>query len=107
MAETCQGQIEIEVAYALPHAQTVIALRVPAGTTIGEAIALSGISARHPQIDLTSAAIGIFGKRGTADTVLNDRDRVEIYRPLIADPKQARRNRARDRKPEPRAGKPR
>lgn len=107
MVEAGQGQIEIEVVYALPHTQTVINLRVPAGTTIGEAIARSGIGALHPEIDLTSAAIGIFGKRRNAHTVLSDRDRIEIYRPLVADPKQTRRSRARRADPQRQAGKPR
>ena len=87
--------IDVEVVYALPRTQTVITLRVPAGTTVGEVIARSGIAAKHPEVDWNSVAVGIFGKQVSAVTALVDHDRVEIYRPLIADPKQARRKRAR------------
>lgn len=86
--------IAIEVAYALPGAQDVVALQVPAGTTLRDAIERSGLLARHPDIDLTRAACGIYARPARLDTVLRDRDRVEIYRPLIADPKAARRRRA-------------
>ena len=87
--------IEVEVVYALPDVQTVIALRVPAGSNVGDALARSRIGEHHPQIDWSAAAIGIFGKRVTRTTLLQPHDRVEIYRPLSADPKQARRSRAR------------
>jgi len=95
MIDAQAGLIEIEVVYALPHAQTVVILQVPVGTRIKEAIAMSGIAAQHPEIDWDSAMTGIFGKRASPSTVLRANDRVEIYRPLLADPKQARRKRAR------------
>jgi putative ubiquitin-RnfH superfamily antitoxin RatB of RatAB toxin-antitoxin module len=70
------------------------ALDVDAGTTIGQAIELSGILQEAPEINLVTMPVGIYGKKKTLDTVLQPRDRIEIYRPLIADPKDARRRRA-------------
>ena len=90
MAET----INVEVAYALPEQQTLLALAVPAGTTAAEAVRRSGILEKHPELDLAGARLGVFGKHVKADTPLRDRDRVEIYRPLVADPKEVRRQRA-------------
>lgn len=86
--------IEVEVAYALPRTQTVVTLKVPVGTTVREAIARSGIAAQSAGGDWNTVAVGICGKRASHATVLHEHDRVEIYRPLIADPKQARRKRA-------------
>ena len=87
--------IEVEVAYALPRTQTVVILKVPVGTTVREAIIRSGIAAQSAGGDWDTVAVGICGKRVPLATVLHEHDRVEIYRPLIADPKQARRRRAR------------
>lgn len=87
--------IEIEVVYALPRKQTVVTLKVPVGTTVKQAIALSGIAARHPGIDWDTVRVGIYGKRTSIAAPLNEHDRIEIYRPLTADPKQMRRKRAR------------
>ena len=95
MADVADGLIEIEVVYALPQAQTVVALKVPVGTTVMQAIMRSDIAIKHPEVGWDSIVVGIFGKRAPASTVLHAHDRVEIYRPLIADPKQARRRRAR------------
>jgi putative ubiquitin-RnfH superfamily antitoxin RatB of RatAB toxin-antitoxin module len=86
--------LSVEIAYALPETQLLIELEVVAGTTAGEAIENSGILQRFPQIDLSRQKIGIFGKVVEPDRVLSSGDRVEIYRPLIADPKDARRRRA-------------
>ncbi|GAB4182405.1 MAG: RnfH family protein [Rhodocyclaceae bacterium] len=86
--------ISVEVVYALPEKQEIVRLNLVAGTTAGQAIVASGLLERYPEIDLDRNRIGIYGKLESADTVLADRDRVEIYRPLIADPKQARRRRA-------------
>jgi len=94
MADLGQALIEIEVAYALPNVQTVIALNVPPGTTARQAIVLSNIRALHPEIDPDSASLGIFGRRVRNNAVVHAHDRIEIYRPLIADPKRARRGRA-------------
>lgn len=87
--------IAVEVVYALPEWQSLVALTVPHGTTARTAVALSGLQQAHPDMDATPNKLGIFGKRVSADTVLNNGDRVEIYRELTADPKEARRRRAR------------
>jgi putative ubiquitin-RnfH superfamily antitoxin RatB of RatAB toxin-antitoxin module len=87
----------VEVAYARPDGQVIIPLRVEEGTTIEGAIRRSGIQKRFTEIDLATAKVGIFGKLAALDTVLRPRDRVEVYRPLIADPKEARKRRARRR----------
>lgn len=87
-------QVNIEVVYALPEEQILLKRSVPAGTTVAEAIQASGMLARRPEIDLAASKLGIFGKLTKADAVVRDRDRIEIYRPLIADPKEVRRMRA-------------
>ena len=88
------NEIMVEVAYALPAEQLIIPVRVPAGATAEDAIKLSGIMQKFPEIDLVSNKFGIFGKLTKPDTVLRELDRVEIYRPLIADPKEVRKQRA-------------
>ena len=91
-----RGQtIEVEIVYALPHEQFTQTLRVPAGATIAQAIEQSDLVLRYPEISPDSAMVGIFGRRAEASSVLHEFDRIEIYRPLIADPKQSRRARAR------------
>lgn len=85
--------LSIEVCYARPDAQTLIALTLPAGATVRDALAASGMTTRHPEIDPATAKVGVFGKLATLDTPLADHDRVEIYRPLIVDPKLARQRR--------------
>jgi putative ubiquitin-RnfH superfamily antitoxin RatB of RatAB toxin-antitoxin module len=86
--------INIEVAYATPEKQVIRAVNVDAGTTIGAAIVQSGIMMDFLDLELEEAKVGIFGKIATMTTVLSEGDRVEIYRPLIADPKEVRRKRA-------------
>lgn len=93
--------IEVEVVYAEPAKQQLLALEVPVGTTALEAVKLSGIEQAFPDLDLNSVSFGIFSRpldgRSTPTAehyVLQARDRVEIYRPLIIDPKQARLRRA-------------
>ena len=88
------GEINIEVVYALPQRQMLRQLSVPAGTTAEQAVALSKIGEGFPEINLTHNKLGIFGKLVKPETILRDRDRVEIYRSLIADPKEVRRQRA-------------
>ena len=84
----------VEVAYALPNKQSLISIEVESGSTLKEAIEASGILETFEQIDLTKDRVGIFAKFATLDTVLREKDRVEIYRPLVADPKKARKERA-------------
>ena len=87
-------EILIEVAYALPKKQLIIPIKVRIGVTAAEAIKTSGIIKKFPEIDLEVNQIGIFGKLTQLDHVMRERDRIEIYRPLIADPKEIRRQRA-------------
>jgi putative ubiquitin-RnfH superfamily antitoxin RatB of RatAB toxin-antitoxin module len=86
--------IRVEVAYALPHKQAILPLDVASGTTAYEAARQSGISAKFDGIDLENANFGIFGGVVAPTQVLAEGDRVEIYRPLLADPKEVRKARA-------------
>lgn len=88
--------IQLEVAYALPDVQTLLAFSADGDVSLEEAIKLSGILEKHPDIDLESQQVGVFGKRilNRCDYHLQDGDRIEIYRPLQVDPKEARRRRA-------------
>jgi len=87
-------KIAVEVAYALPERQLVVNVDVAPGATLEEAIRASGILGRCPEIDLARNKVGVFGKLGKLTDSLHADDRVEIYRPLIADPKQVRKKRA-------------
>jgi putative ubiquitin-RnfH superfamily antitoxin RatB of RatAB toxin-antitoxin module len=87
--------LTIEVAYAERDRQTLLALQVPPGTTAGQAVALSGIRERHPGIP-ADATIGVHGRVVPPTQPLADGDRVELYRPLPADPKETRRKLARE-----------
>lgn len=88
-------KIPVELAYALPDQQILLSLDVEPGTTVGELIDQSGILEQFPDIDVGKTnKVGIFGKLTKLNTVLREKDRVEIYRPLIADPKEVRRRRA-------------
>jgi putative ubiquitin-RnfH superfamily antitoxin RatB of RatAB toxin-antitoxin module len=91
---TTGNMITVEVAYALPGRQAIIELQVEEGTTALEAARRSGITDRFEGIDLDHAKLGIFGKAVTPQQELHAGDRVEIYRPLIADPKEVRKARA-------------
>ena len=92
--ETMPEEIMVEVAYALPEEQVIISIKVPTKSDVKQAIKKSGIQKKFPNIDLSKNKVGIFGKKTTLDHTLNDRDRIEIYRPLILDPKEMRRKRA-------------
>ena len=84
----------IQLCYALPEQAVVIALDIVVGCTLEQAIAKSGLLTQFPEIDLTQNKIGIYGKLKPLDTVARDGDRIEIYRPLRADPMESRRRRA-------------
>lgn len=86
--------INIEVVYATDTLQDVLKVSLSEGATIQDAIAASGVLKKFPEIDLTANKIGVFAKLVKLDSVLRDRDRIEIYRPLIADPKEVRKQRA-------------
>lgn len=87
-------QIQVEVVFALPEKQTLVTLHLPEGATARDAVDASGLVAAHPEVDFGSLKLGIWAKLAKPETVLRDRDRVEIYRPLIADPKEVRKQRA-------------
>jgi putative ubiquitin-RnfH superfamily antitoxin RatB of RatAB toxin-antitoxin module len=91
-------EIEVEIVYALPLAQDVDRLRVPAGTTVAEAIERSAIPSRHPGAGVNLERVAVLGRLAAPDTVLHDLDRIEILRPLTIDPKEARRLRASTRR---------
>jgi len=84
----------VEVAYALPEEQVIISIKVPTKSDVKQAIKKSGIQKKFPNIDLSKNKVGIFGKKTTLNHPLKNRDRIEIYRPLILDPKEMRRKRA-------------
>jgi putative ubiquitin-RnfH superfamily antitoxin RatB of RatAB toxin-antitoxin module len=86
--------IAIEVVYATPEQQVIVALDLPENSTLETAINASGLLVRIPEIDLSATAVGIFGKLCELNQLLKAGDRVEIYRPLTHDPKEARRQRA-------------
>ncbi|WP_027799503.1 RnfH family protein [Paraburkholderia dilworthii] len=86
-------RLSVQVCYALANEQALIAVELPPGATLKQAIEASGILQRYPQIDLDTQKVGVFGKLKSLDTVLADHDRVEIYRPLLVDPKVSRQRR--------------
>lgn len=88
--------IAVEVVYALPDKQKLLRLSVPYGTTVREAALRSGLDGHFPGLDLAGSPLGIFGKAVARpeERVLEEGERVEIYRPLIADPKEVRKQRA-------------
>lgn len=86
--------MRVEVAYAKPDEQALLALDMPEGATVEDAIRASGLLQRFPEIDLEHNKVGIFSKLCKLDQTLRPGDRVEIYRPLLTDPKEARRVRA-------------
>lgn len=89
-----EERIQVEVAFAREDEQAILLVESGSGLTAREAIERSGILKRFPEIDLAANRIGIFGKVAKLDQVLGPGDRVEIYRPLIADPKETRKKRA-------------
>jgi putative ubiquitin-RnfH superfamily antitoxin RatB of RatAB toxin-antitoxin module len=95
--------IHVQVCFAAPDLQILRDLLVPPGTTVEDAIRRSGVLRDAPEIDLTVCRVGIYGKLKALDTPLRDRDRIEIHRPLIADPKESRRKRA-EKKDDKKAG---
>ena len=86
--------LEIEIVYGLADRQVLKSMTVAEGTTVREAALKSGLEVEFPKLDLQQAPLGIFGKAVTDETMLRDGDRIEVYRPLLIDPKEARRKRA-------------
>lgn len=87
-------RVAIEVAYALPEEQVMLTLDVEPGTTLQQAIEYSGLLKRFPEIDLRTHCVGVFGCWRNPGGPVSAGDRIEIYRPLLTDPKDARRRRA-------------
>ncbi|WP_229422135.1 RnfH family protein [Massilia aquatica] len=100
LAATVAGMIAVQVCYATPLREYLQELTVEQGCTIEQAIRQSGVLEAIPGIDLALQPVGLYGKKKPLDTVLRARDRIEIYRPLVADPKESRRKRA-DKKAQP------
>ena len=88
------GSIHVQIVYATAAREYFRDLAVAPGTTIEQALMQSGVLADIPGIDLATQPVGLYGKKRALDTVLRERDRIEIYRPLVADPKDSRRRRA-------------
>ncbi|MDN3518352.1 RnfH family protein [Aquisalimonas lutea] len=95
MGASPDNPIRIQVACARPEKQRIRSLELPAGTTAREAVQRSGLAAEFPEIDPDRAPLGIYGRHVEDGHVLRDGDRVEVYRPLVIDPREARRQRAR------------
>jgi len=92
------SDISVEIIYALPTQQPLLRVQLVAGATVEQAIRASGVLEAFPEIDLARNKVGVFSKLVKLDEAVRDRDRVEIYRPLIADPKEVRRKRAEEGK---------
>lgn len=86
--------MKMEVVYALVDKTELVKLDLPEGSTVLQAVEASGLLEKHPEIDVKKNKFGVYAKLAKLDAVLRDQDRVEIYRPLIADPKEVRKQRA-------------
>jgi len=89
--------ITVEIIYIKPGSQNSLTLKIPQGSNINQAISRSGVLKHFPEIDLTVNKVGVFSKIQSLDSLLCEGDRIEIYRPLVADPKEARRRRAKNK----------
>jgi putative ubiquitin-RnfH superfamily antitoxin RatB of RatAB toxin-antitoxin module len=90
--------ITVTIVYALPDAATEVAVHLPEGATVADALERAQLPAAPDGADLAACPVGIFGQRARRDTVLADGDRIELYRPLSVDAKQARRRRIADKR---------
>jgi putative ubiquitin-RnfH superfamily antitoxin RatB of RatAB toxin-antitoxin module len=88
-------RLRVEVVYALPGSEDAVSVVLPYGATIGDAVLASGVLGRHPELEQAGLKLGVYGKIRAASFAAADGDRIEIYRPLLIDPKEARRKRAR------------
>lgn len=100
-----EDKITIEVVYGVPHKQKILTLLLTAGTTVEQAIIESGVIDLFPEIDLTVNKVGVWNRAVKLADTVNNLDRIEVYRPLIADPKDVRKRRAEKAKLEGRADK--
>lgn len=103
--DVAAAQLSIEVVYGTPQRQEIVNVEVDDGTSIEQAIMASGIIEEFPEIDLTVNNVGIWNRAAKLKDIVKDLDRIEIYRPLIADPKEVRKRRAEKAKEEGRADK--
>ena len=87
-------RIQVEVIYALPEEQNLLTVDVDDGIEVQQVILESGVLEQYPELDLSAMKVGLFGKMTTLKQKVRDKDRIEIYRPLIADPKEVRKKRA-------------
>ena len=94
-SDSTAPKIRVEVAYATPDKQVLLGIEAPPGCTVAEAIELSGIRGEFPGMEVDPDAVGIFSRKTPLSHELRDGDRVEIYRPLLADPREMRKRRAR------------
>ena len=99
--EQNKSMVNVEVAYALPEKQVIIALQMAIGSTVREAIEQSAVDNNFPQSQQHEWVVGIFGRKTSLDTRVSEGDRIEIYRPLQQDPKLRRRTRAQQLKSQP------
>lgn len=97
-SDKASNMLTVELIYALPNEQNLQVITVTSGTNVKQAIEASGILDKYPEIDLEKTKVGIFSKVTKLDEKLRDGDRIEIYRPLIADPKEMRRLKAQQKK---------
>jgi putative ubiquitin-RnfH superfamily antitoxin RatB of RatAB toxin-antitoxin module len=86
--------LEVEVCYAMSNKQELVRVRLPLGATLQQGLDASGLLGKYPEIDVKKNKFGIWNKLSKLDAALRDKDRIEIYRPLIADPKEVRKQRA-------------
>ncbi len=98
MPDPAAGSIQVEVVFAEPGRAWTRDLRLPAGATVAQAVAASRLAEERPDVRVADDCLGVFGRRVKPQQVLRDGDRVEVYRPLAMDPKEARRRRARPRR---------
>lgn len=89
-------RLRVEVAYVEPGRQFLQVLQLPAGADVAQALAAAELARQFPQLDIDQCRLGIFSRPATPATLLRDGDRIEVYRPLIANPKDVRRRRAED-----------
>jgi len=104
-SSVAEDKVTIEVVYGVPQKQKILTLLVAVGTTVEQAVIESGIIALFPEIDLSINKVGVWNRAVKLSEEVNDLDRVEVYRPLIADPKDVRKRRAEKAKLEGRADK--
>lgn len=97
MAEA--DDLTVEICFAQPGLEILRGLSIKAGATLQDALIQSRLQEELPELDLATCPVGIYGKHKSWDTLVRDRDRIEIYRPLIADPKESRRRRAQKKQP--------